>query len=57
MSSENEKKGFFERLFGENKTKKSSCCGNMEFEEIPEESLNDQDKKASKEKNGGSCCK
>lgn len=57
MSSENEKKGFFERLFGENKTKTSSCCGSIEFEEIPDESLNDQDKKVSKEKRGGSCCK
>ena len=57
MSTENEKKGFFERLFGENKPKKSSCCGNMEFEEIPEESVNDQDKMAIKEKSGGSSCK
>lgn len=57
MSPKNEKKGLFERLFGENKPKKTACCGNLEFEEIPEERVNDQDKKAPKEKSGCSCCK
>lgn len=56
MNAENENKGFFGRLFGGSSTKKNSCC-NIELEEIPEESLNDQDKKAPKEKSGGSCCK
>ena len=54
MSKENEKKGFFERLLGGNKSKKGSCCGGVEIEEIPE---NNKDKETPKDKKGNSCCK
>lgn len=37
MKNENEKKGLFERLTGGKKAKKSSCCCNIELEELPEE--------------------
>jgi seryl-tRNA synthetase len=47
MSKENEKKGFFERLLGGNKSKKGSCCGGFEIEEIPE---NNKDKETPKDK-------
>lgn len=43
MSNKNEKKGFFGRLFGEKKDKKSSCCCNIELEEIPEECCDKKD--------------
>ena len=39
MSSENAGKGIIKRLFGENKTKNSSCCQNIEFEEISQKAL------------------
>ncbi|MBR0598565.1 hypothetical protein [Sinanaerobacter chloroacetimidivorans] len=54
MSNENEKKGIFGRLGG-NKKSKSSCCCNVEIEEIPEEKDGDKnDSSMPDEKN--SCC-
>jgi len=49
MKDEKVKKGFFVRLIKGNGTKTSSCCGNFEVEEIPNESGNSKIKK-------GSCC-
>ncbi len=37
IKNDNEKKGLFARLNENKKTKKSSCCCNVEIEEIPEE--------------------
>lgn len=60
MKIENDKKGFFERLFRGKKAKKGSCCGNFEVEEISNESENNKDSKASiigsKKVKRGSCC-
>ena len=47
MKNENGKKGLFDRLNGNKKTKKSSCCCNFEIEEIPEKN---DDKKSEKSK-------
>ena len=57
MKSENEKKGLFARLTESKKSKKSSCCGSFEVEEIPDENDNKKDKETSKESDGNSCCK
>lgn len=69
MKNGNEKKSFFERLTGGNKAKKSSCCCNVEIEEIPEETVDEKDSNAQKEEtntahpeksgcgcNGNNCC-
>lgn len=53
MTQDNEKKGFFQRLTGNNKPKKNSCCCSIELEEIPEEK--NENKEIKKEKKG-SCC-
>jgi len=37
MKNEDEKKGLFGRLIGGKKAKKSSCCCDIEFEELPDE--------------------
>ena len=57
MKNENEKKGFFERLFGSKETKKCSCCCNFEVEELPEENTDDKNEKESSKDEGNSCCK
>ncbi|WP_167967852.1 MULTISPECIES: hypothetical protein [unclassified Dehalobacter] len=54
MKDEDEKKGFFSRLTGSNKTKKDSCCCNFEIEEVTDGKENDQNK--AKEDEGNSCC-
>lgn len=52
MEKGNEKKGFInlwritDLLQGNKGTKKSSCCGSFELEEIPDESVSDKEKKA-----------
>ena len=56
MKNGNEKKGFFERLIGGNKTKKNSCCCNIEIEEIPEERSADKDPKDPPKPPKNSCC-
>lgn len=39
MKNENDKKGFFERLFESIKVGKASCsCGNCDIEDFPDES-------------------
>jgi hypothetical protein len=49
MEKGNEKKGFInlwritDLLQGNKGTKKSSCCGSFELEEIPDESLSDKE--------------
>lgn len=57
MKNENEKKGLFDRLIRGEKAKKSSCCGNFQIEEIPEENNEDKSKKKSQKDKGTSCCK
>lgn len=57
MKNENKKKGLFERLMGNKKAKKSSCCGSIELEEIPEENTDNKNEKLPKEEKGNSCCK
>lgn len=58
MKNENEKKGLFARLTENKKTKKSSCCGSFEFEEIPESDINDKNgEKKSPKDQGNSCCR
>lgn len=57
MKNENEKKGLFERLAGSRKAKKSSCCCNIEVEEIPEENADNKDEKECCKEKGNSCCK
>jgi hypothetical protein len=66
MKKENEKKGLInlwritDLLHGNKETKKNSCCGSFELEEIPDESESDKDSKASiigsKKVQKGSCC-
>jgi len=46
MKNENEKKGFFERLTGVKKDKKSSCCGSFRIEEITDKSDDEKKSKA-----------
>lgn len=46
MKNENEKKGLFDRLNGIKKTKKSSCCGSFEIEEIPKKTKKKRMKKS-----------
>jgi hypothetical protein len=55
MKNENEKKGLFNQLTNQKKTKKNSCCGNFTIEEIPENNKEKNKKKSPKDKNG-SCC-
>lgn len=57
MEKENKKKGLFERLIGSKKTKKSSCCCNIELEEVPEENTTSKDAKDSDKNKNSSCCK
>lgn len=57
MKNENEKKGLFERLAGSKKTKKSSCCGSFQIEEIPEENNDNKSEKKSPKDKGNSCCR
>ncbi|HPL98774.1 MAG TPA: hypothetical protein PLS45_02615 [Bacillota bacterium] len=57
MSSENEKNGIFRRIIGSRKPPKSSCCCNVELEEMPEENADkDNDNKSSAGKDN-QCCK
>jgi hypothetical protein len=61
MTNGNEKKGLFEQLNGSKNTKKSSCCGNYEIEEIPEENT-EKENETKEQVNGSekakisSCC-
>lgn len=57
MKNENEKKGLFEWLAGSKKTKKSSCCGSFQIEEIPEENNDNKSEKKSAKDKGNSCCR
>lgn len=57
MKNENEKKGLFDHLAGKKKTKKSSCCGSFEIEEIPDENIDDKNEKTPKQDKSNSCCK
>lgn len=57
MNTDQEKKGFFERLFGGISSKKNSCCGSIEMEEIPDDKFDDQENQAAKKNSGESCCK
>lgn len=56
MENENEKKGFLERLLGGKKAKKSSCCCNIELEEVPEENTDSKETKGSDKNKDSSCC-
>lgn len=56
MKNENEKKGLFDRLNGNKKTKKSSCCCNFKVEEIPEEKNDNKGEDKSQKGKGNSCC-
>ncbi len=56
MKNENEKKGFFARLTENKEAKKSSCCCNVELEEIPDENNDNQSDKKSLTEKGNSCC-
>lgn len=47
------KKGLFARL---TKSKKDSCCCNIELEEIPEENNKNTSESTPKEKGSDSCC-
>lgn len=49
MENKSEKKKIFNLIRGSKQPKKSSCCGNFEIEEIPEE---EENKKAAQ----SSCC-
>lgn len=42
MKNEKEKKGWWERLTGGKKDKKSSCCSNFRIEEIPPDTANNK---------------
>jgi len=42
MKNDNEKKGLLNRLNENKKAKKSSCCCNIEVEEIPEENVEEK---------------
>lgn len=53
MTEKIEKKGLFQRMTGNIKPKKNSCCCNIELEEIPEEK---NDNKEIKKDKKGSCC-
>ena len=46
MKIDNDKKGFFTRLIRDKKDKSSSCCCNVELEEIPDGSGNGKDGKS-----------
>ncbi|MBZ4647696.1 MAG: hypothetical protein JG777_3185 [Clostridia bacterium] len=50
-----EKKGFFSRLIGNRKAKKSSCCCNIELEEIPEEKEENKEERSAKD-TSKPCC-
>lgn len=51
-----EKKGLFARLVESKKSKKNSCCCNIELEEISEENDKITTENTSKEKGTDSCC-
>lgn len=57
MKNEDEKKGLFENLTEKKKTRKSSCCGSFETEEISENDIDYKNEKTLKQENGNSCCK
>ena len=57
MGNQNEKKGLFDRLNGNKKAKKSSCCGSFEIEEIPEENKDKKEDKVPPKGKGGCCCR
>jgi len=48
MKNEDEKKGLFGRLIVGKKVKKSSCCCNIEFEELPDETEDGTEEKIQK---------
>ena len=54
MKNENKKKGLFERFLGSKKAKKSSCCCNLQLEEVPMENTANKDPKDTDKNN--SCC-
>jgi hypothetical protein len=56
MKEENEKRGLFERISLKGKPKKSSCCCNVELEEIPEAEVGKEDQQKEKKDGGNSCC-
>lgn len=51
-----EKKGLFARLAESKKSKKNSCCCNIELEDIPEENNKNASESTAKEKSPDSCC-
>lgn len=53
MTEKIEKKGLFQRLTGNNKIKKNSCCCSIELEEIPEEN---NEKNEIKNDKKSQCC-
>jgi hypothetical protein len=53
MKNETEKKGLFARVT--KKEKKSSCCCNVELEEIPEDESNEKTADKKSEKDNDSC--
>lgn len=57
MKEESEKKGFFARFTENMKSKKSSCCCNIEIEEITEENTENNNVNDSSENKSCSCCK
>lgn len=57
MKNENEKKGLFERLIGSKKVKKSTCCCNVQVEELLEENADHKDPQDAAKAKNNSCCK
>lgn len=56
MKNENEKKGLFARLNRSKNSKKRSCCGSIEIEEVPEDGKGKENEKESPKSKGNSCC-
>ena len=56
MKNENEKKGLFERLFESKKTKKNTCCCNIELEELPEQNTDNKKPNDPPKQKNNSCC-
>ena len=57
MKNENGEKGLFRRLVGNKKAKKSSCCCNVQLEELPEENTDNANAKKPAKEEDNSCCK
>ncbi len=56
MKNGNEKTGLLGRLMGGNKAKKSSCCCNIELEELPKKNTDNKEPKDSPKSKNNSCC-